>query len=222
MEIKANSGDTAVEMAEDLTMPSKQSIKTKAKAQHIKASHPPTSEMVNSAIKELKDRKGSSMQAIKKYIATTYNVDAEKFAPFIKRYLKFALTSGAVVQTKGKGVSGSFKLPLGKHSDHSKLKKMLQAPKKNDSKKVQLVEKKIVAKKVVAAKKTALSKKAEVEEKPAVIKKNVAKAAVAKKPKAVLKSMSKAKKTTKAPAAKTRVPKPKKTVTPKAVKSAKK
>ncbi|GBP62470.1 Histone H1 [Eumeta japonica] len=46
-----------------------------------KPTHPKTSEMVNNAIRELKERSGSSLQAIKKYIAAQYKVDAEKHAP---------------------------------------------------------------------------------------------------------------------------------------------
>ncbi|XP_057671386.1 histone H1-like, partial [Diorhabda carinulata] len=82
----------------------------KAKNPRTKPSHPPTSEMVNNAIKGLKERGGSSLQAIKKYIAANYKVDAEKVAPFIKKYLKASVVSGSLVQTKGKGASGSFKL----------------------------------------------------------------------------------------------------------------
>ena len=37
-----------------------------------KPTHPPTAQMLNAAIRHLKDRKGSSLQAIKKYIAATY------------------------------------------------------------------------------------------------------------------------------------------------------
>nr|CAH7730109.1 unnamed protein product [Callosobruchus chinensis] len=44
----------------------------------------------------LKERGGSSLQAIKKYIAANYKVDAEKVAPFIKRYLKSSVASGAL------------------------------------------------------------------------------------------------------------------------------
>ncbi|KAL3280491.1 hypothetical protein HHI36_024159 [Cryptolaemus montrouzieri] len=62
----------------------------------------PTSDMVNMAIKGLKERSGSSLQAIKKYIAANYKVDPEKMAPFIKKYLKSAVQSGSLVQTKGK------------------------------------------------------------------------------------------------------------------------
>lgn len=73
-------------------------------------SHPPVSQMVNAAIKALKERGGSSTQAIKKYISSTYKIDAEKKSQFIRKYLKSAVASGALVQTKGKGASGSFKL----------------------------------------------------------------------------------------------------------------
>ena len=82
----------------------------RSKKPRVKPSHPRTSEMVSNAIKNLKERGGSSLQAIKKYIAANYKVDAEKLAPFIKKYLKSAVSSGALVQTKGKGASGSFKL----------------------------------------------------------------------------------------------------------------
>ena len=54
------------------------------------------------------------MQAIKKYIAANYKVDSEKLSPFIKKYLKAAVISGELVQTKGKGASGSFKLAAAK------------------------------------------------------------------------------------------------------------
>jgi hypothetical protein len=66
--------------------------------------------MVVNAISSLKERGGYSLQAIKKYIAANYKVDSEKLSPFIKKYLKTAVASGELVQTKGKGASGSFKL----------------------------------------------------------------------------------------------------------------
>jgi len=72
--------------------------------------HPPISEMVNAAISNLKERSGSSSQAIKKYIASSYKVDVERLTPFIKKYLKSGVTTGGLIQTKGKGASGSFKL----------------------------------------------------------------------------------------------------------------
>lgn len=82
----------------------------KAKKPRTAPSHPKVSEMVNSAIKDLKERSGSSLQAIKKYIAQNYKVDAEKLAPFIRKYLKTAVVDGGLIQTKGKGASGSFRM----------------------------------------------------------------------------------------------------------------
>ncbi|CAK1556062.1 unnamed protein product [Leptosia nina] len=81
-----------------------------AKKPKSKPTHPKTSDMVNTAIRELKERSGSSLQAIKKYVATNYSVDAERLAPLIRKYLKRAVAAGTLIQTKGKGASGSFKI----------------------------------------------------------------------------------------------------------------
>lgn len=102
----------------------------KAKKPGSKPSHPPTSQLVNAAIKALKERSGSSLQAIKKYIAVNNKVDADKLSPFIKKYLKKATASGKLVQTKGKGASGSFKL-----SAASKVEKKKKPAKKAGAKK---------------------------------------------------------------------------------------
>ena len=95
----------------------KKAVKAVVKKPKAKPSHPPTSEMVNTAIKTLKERGGSSLQAIKKYIAANYKVDVEKLAPFIKKYLKSAVTAGTLIQTKGKGANGSFKLSAAKKAE---------------------------------------------------------------------------------------------------------
>lgn len=219
------SGSTAVEAAETNAAPAKKTAKPKSKAQKAKSSHPPTSEMVTAAIKELKDRKGSSLQAIKKYIVSTYKVDGEKVAPFIKRYLKAAVVSGTVVQTKGKGASGSFKLPAAKTSEG---KPKVQRPvKKVEAKKQKIwVEKKTTAqiRKPAAAKKSSPVKKAaeEAPKKVTSARKPPAKVTAAEKAKAAAaeaKAMPKAKKTAKAPAAKTKTPKPKRAAASKTAKA---
>lgn len=119
--------------------------KNTAKSQHRKSakSHPPTSKMVNAAIKELNNRKGSSLQLIKKYIATTYKVDIVKLALFIRRYLKSAVSSGAIVQTSGKNASGSFKLPTIKKSKSGKIPRIKRIPTIKKAKKS--AEKKVTA-----------------------------------------------------------------------------
>ncbi|XP_022168624.1 histone H1A, sperm-like [Myzus persicae] len=83
-----------------------------SKAKKTVALHPTTAVMVTSAIKELKEKKGSSLPAIKKYLAANYKVDPAKLAPFIRKFLKAAVANGTVVQTKGTGASGHFKLPV--------------------------------------------------------------------------------------------------------------
>ncbi|KAL4143219.1 hypothetical protein QTP88_005577 [Uroleucon formosanum] len=93
----------------------KSSAKNKAavvKDKKTAALHPTTSVMVTSAIKELKEKKGSSLPAIKKYLAANYKVDPAKLAPFIRKFLKAAVANGSIVQTKGNGASGHFKLPV--------------------------------------------------------------------------------------------------------------
>ncbi|XP_015108282.1 histone H1 [Diachasma alloeum] len=192
---------------------------TKAKNPKPKPTHPSTSDMVNTAVKTLAERNGSSLQAIKKYIAANYKIDTTKHALFIKKYLKSAVTAGTLVQTKGNGASGSFKLAV-KKTDASKPKSKPAAAKKEGSPKKTAVKK--VAKKTETAKpkakKTASPKKAAAK-KPAVEKK----AAKPKVAKAAAKPKSpKAKKATKGPTAKPKAPKPKNAGSPKAKAAAKK
>ncbi|KAL4143381.1 hypothetical protein QTP88_005718 [Uroleucon formosanum] len=125
---------------------------TASKVKKAVALHPTTAVMVTSAIKELKEKKGSSLPAIKKYLAANYKVDPTKLAPFIRKFLKAAVANGTVVQTKGTGASGHFKLPV----TEVKPKKAVVAKKK-----------KSIVKKVKAAG-TPKKKKLPVAKKPAV------------------------------------------------------
>merc|ERR1712024_424504 len=84
--------------------------KPKAAKPKTKPTHPPTAAMVMSAVKALKDAKGSSLPAIKKYIAANYKVDIVKVAPYIRNALVKLVTAKKLIQAKGKGASGSFKL----------------------------------------------------------------------------------------------------------------
>lgn len=159
-------------------------VKTpKAKKSSSKRSHPPTSVLVNGAIRALKERRGSSLQAIKKYIAANNKVDADKLAPFIKKYLKNAVAGGKLVQTKGNGASGSFKLAA-----------LAETPKpkkanKSDAKKP--TTKKAVAKGVKKAKtpKVKPSKPAALKQKPTKQSKAVIKKTKTPKPKTATKKL---------------------------------
>ncbi|XP_001944288.1 histone H1A, sperm-like [Acyrthosiphon pisum] len=76
------------------------------------SAHPSTAVMVIAAITELKEKKGSSLSAIKKYMSNNYKVDSAKLAPFIRKFLKAAVVKGTLLQTNGTGAMGHFKLPV--------------------------------------------------------------------------------------------------------------
>ena len=150
----------------------------KAKKVAKPAAHPPYASMITAAIKGLGDKKGSSRQAILKYVAANNKVDAAKATVRVKLALRKLIAGKKVVAAAaaGKKGAGCFKLP----AKEPKAKKV--KAKKPKAKK---------AKKPKAAKKPA-AKKAK---KPAAkkAKKPAAKKPAAKKP---------AKKAAKKPAAK--------------------
>ncbi|CAL1282304.1 unnamed protein product [Larinioides sclopetarius] len=92
------------------TTPKKKAKSGAAKSKANPPTHLKVSEMVVKSMTTLKERGGSSLQAIKKHISSEYKVDIDRLTPFIKKYLKSAVAAGTLVQTKGKGANGSFKL----------------------------------------------------------------------------------------------------------------
>ncbi|XP_029724353.2 late histone H1-like [Aedes albopictus] len=166
------------------------------------ATHPPANEMVLAALKNLKERKGSSLQAVKKYIGANYKCDVAKLSIFIRKALKAGVEKGTFVQTKGSGASGSFKLKDKKAAAEKKPKKAAgekkKAAKKPAAKKA-TGEKKV---KKPAAKKPAGEKKAKAAGAKAAKKAGTVKKAAAPKQKAT--------KPSKAAAKKPKTPKPKK------------
>merc|ERR1712228_1056485 len=84
----------------------------KAAKPKVPAAHPPYASMIKAAIKALGDKKGSSRQAILKYICANYKVDAAKAAGRVWIALKKLVTSKAIVAAAaaGKKGAGSFKL----------------------------------------------------------------------------------------------------------------
>ena len=143
--------------------PAKKAAAKKPAAKKAKPAHPKTSQMVADAIKALKDRKGSSLAAIKKHIVANNKVDADKISPFIRRYIKKAVLDGTLVQTKGVGANGSFKLAAAPKPE----KKKAAAPKK---------------KKPATPKKAPAKKKAVTPKKKKVVKKTATKSKKEKKP----------------------------------------
>merc|ERR1719343_1436624 len=113
------------------------------------AAHPPYAAMIKAAVKALADKKGSSRQAILKYICANYKVDAAKAASRVRLALKKMVASKALVAAAaaGKKGAGSFKLA----EKEKKEKKAKKPAKKPAAKKPKKAVKKPAAKK--AAKK---------------------------------------------------------------------
>lgn len=74
---------------------------------------PPVSEMVVTAIRGLRanPRKGSSLAAIKGFMAEEWGISIQDYAPKIKKFILRAVASEEIVQTKGKGAAGRFTVP---------------------------------------------------------------------------------------------------------------
>merc|ERR1719222_765108 len=112
----------------------------------MKSEHPPSAVMAAAAITALKDKKGSSRQAIKKYIAANYKVDIVKLGPFLNKALKAGVAKKTLVAVKG-----SYKLAK---VEKPKKKVKKKAAKKSPKKKA----KKTAAKKAKTPKKAAKPK----------------------------------------------------------------
>merc|ERR1712045_698756 len=152
----------------------------KAKKPAKKAEHPPSGVMVLAAVKALKDKKGSSLPAIKKYIAANYKVDVAKISPFIRKAIKKLVADKKLIQTKA-----SFK--AAKEEKPKKVKKpKAKKPKAKKPKKT----KKTAAKKAKTAKKAPAKKTA----KKAPAEKTAKKPAAKKSPKKAAKKAAPKKK----------------------------
>merc|ERR1712113_1358244 len=93
--------------------------------------HPPYEKMIKAAIVALKDRTGSSSQAIAKYLKANYDLP-ENFTKMLNRMLKKFAESGKLMKVKA-----SYKLGSLKTEPKPKKKKVVKkkAPKKKVAKK---------------------------------------------------------------------------------------
>ncbi|XP_030172829.1 histone H1.4-like [Lynx canadensis] len=89
--------------------PVKKKARKSSGAAKRKASGPPVSELITKAVAASKERSGVSLAALKKALAAA-GYDVEKNNSRIKLGLKSLVSKGTLVQTKGTGASGSFKL----------------------------------------------------------------------------------------------------------------
>jgi len=174
------------------------------------AQHPPYGEMIKAAVVALKDRKGSSRQAIAKYIATNYKV-GDNCNRQVRLQLNNLVKNNALSQASGTGANGRFK--INKVTEEAKAKKAAAQAKKKAAaatkKKTAAKPKKASSpKKKTGAKKTTVKKqtKKPAAKKPAAKKspkkQKVKKQVAAKKPAAKKSPKKPVKKQTKKPAAK--------------------
>ena len=163
--------------------------------------HPKYAEMVAQAISGLKERGGSSRQAILKYIVKNFNVGNDE--KVVNTHLKIALRSGvkasSLKQSKGTGATGSFRIgeAAKKAVKPKKVKKPKAAAKKPAAKPKKAAKK---VKKAPAKKAKATPKKAKATPKKAKAAPKTKKAA---KPAKTAKPKKAPAKPKKAPAKKT-------------------
>jgi len=161
------------------------SPKKKAPKAKKPANHPKYSEMIKAAITTLKERGGSSRQAILKYISANYKV-GDNAASHLKLALRAGVKNGSLAQSKGTGASGSFKLGAKKEAPKKKPAAKKSAAKKPAAKKAKSPKK---AKKPAAKKSPKKAAKKPAAKKPA--KKPAAKKASPKKKPAAKKAAKK-------------------------------
>ncbi|NWR36244.1 H110 protein, partial [Tachuris rubrigastra] len=190
------------------TAPGKKPKKAAGASKARKPAGPSVTELITKAVSASKERKGLSLAALKKALAAG-GYDVEKNNSRIKLGLKSLVSKGTLVQTKGTGASGSFRLSKkpGEVKEKAPKKKTAAAkPKKPAAKKPASAAKK--PKKAVTAKKSPKKAKKPAAKKAAKSPKKATKAAKPKKAVAAAKSPAKAK-VVKPKAAKPKAKKPK-------------
>uniref|UniRef100_A0A9J7Z609 Histone H1 n=1 Tax=Cyprinus carpio carpio TaxID=630221 RepID=A0A9J7Z609_CYPCA len=185
-------------MAETAPAPAAAPAKApKKKAAKAKKPGPSVSDLIVKAVAASNERKGVSLAALKKALSGG-GYDVEKNNSRVKIALKSLVKKGALVQTKGTGASGSFKVSK-KPAAKKPVKKVVAKPKKPAVKKSPKKVKKAAAPKKAAkspkkAKKPAVKKVAKSPKKVKAVKPKAAKPKAAK-PKAAKPKAAKVKKT---------------------------
>lgn len=166
--------------------PAKKAKASRPKVIKKASAHPKYADMIKKAVEALKERGGSSRQAIQKYVTANFKVGDDKVsAAHLKLALKRGVESGLLKRVKGVGASGSFRLA---EKVSGKPKKIVKKP---VAKKVKPAgeKKKAVAKPKKAAaakpKKAVAAKKSPKPKKVAVKPKSPKKVKTPKKPKAL-------------------------------------
>ncbi|XP_067335413.1 histone H1-like [Channa argus] len=166
----------------------------KKKTAKPKKAGPSVGELIVKAVAASKERNGVSTAALKKALAAG-GYDVEKNKARVKTAIKTLVTKSVLVQTKGTGASGSFKI---NKKTETKPKKPVKKPAAAAKAKKPAAKKPAAAKKPkAAAKKPAAAKKSPKKVKKPAVAKKAAKSPkkAAKSPKKVVKKAPAAKKT---------------------------
>merc|ERR1711992_196752 len=117
--------------AAEKSKPKKSTTKTTKK---MEQAHPPSSVMIVKAIEDLKEKKGSSLASIKKYIGANYKVDLTKLSVHIRRALKSGIEKKTI--TASAGMAGRFKIAKAESKPKAKPKtpKKVKTPSKKKAK----------------------------------------------------------------------------------------
>merc|ERR1712029_406962 len=142
--------------------PVKKAAKPKAAKPKAPAAHPTYKDMAIGAITGLKDRSGSSRQAILKYVMANYKVgtDASKVSRQLQLALKKAVAGGALKAAAPAGRKGAGSYRLGEKPKAEKKKKPAKKPavKKAPKKAAKPAAKKAPVKKAASPKKAPAKK----------------------------------------------------------------
>ncbi|XP_028668014.1 histone H1-like [Erpetoichthys calabaricus] len=130
--------------------------KKKASSKPKKKTGPSVSDLIVKAVSASKERHGLSLAGLKKAL-TAGGYDVEKNNARVKLSVKSLVSKGSLVQTKGTGASGSFKINKKQAEAKEKATKKKAAPKKKPAAKKSTAAKKV---KKPAVKKPAAAKKA--------------------------------------------------------------
>merc|ERR1712080_756487 len=124
--------------AAEKSKPKKSTTKTTKK---MEQAHPPSSVMIVKAIDDLKEKKGSSLASIKKYIGANYKVDLTKLSVHIRRALKSGIEKKTI--TASAGMAGRFKIVKAESKPKAKPKtpKKVKTPSKKNSNETKSVKK---------------------------------------------------------------------------------
>lgn len=71
---------------------------------------PPVHDMVIEALETVHDRKGVTLQAIKRFMEDNYKVDIQRLSSHIRKAVVNGVDEGTIIRTRGNGALGRFKL----------------------------------------------------------------------------------------------------------------